>query len=225
LLLALVERRRARLAQKLACEYHRQDGTTTYSICDYYVKAVLWTLIPLLTNALKQQKEDQDEDSWNFAMAAATCLASVAKTMGDEVVPRIMSFITANMHSKRSGDYDVWIDSRWTRDNDNSTFSAPSSFQWVAYSLIIYWCVLLQRGLWDISVNSIVAVWMGSTLEPIMRLLLEGLQQEPRESHSICCAIHNIVKAFEETDESRHGVTVLDQLLSTSARGMQESAH
>lgn len=50
-------------------------------------------IVPLLLEALCKQEEYQDDDTWNMAMAAATCLAKIAQTIEDDVVEIVMPFI------------------------------------------------------------------------------------------------------------------------------------
>jgi importin subunit beta-1 len=44
-----------------------------------------------------QEGEEQDEDTWNVATAAGTCLALIATTVLDEVVPHVMPFVRDNI--------------------------------------------------------------------------------------------------------------------------------
>lgn len=46
-----------------------------------------------------QESEEQDEDSWNVATAAGTCLALIATTVMDEVVPHVMPFVRDNINN------------------------------------------------------------------------------------------------------------------------------
>ncbi|CAA0826429.1 Importin subunit beta-1 [Striga hermonthica] len=53
-----------------------------------FIKQALPALVPLLLQTLLKQEEDQDQDegSWNRAMAGGTCLGLVARTVGDDIV-------------------------------------------------------------------------------------------------------------------------------------------
>lgn len=54
---------------------------------------------PSISNFKLEQDEDdaEDEQAWNPAMAAASCLGLVAKLCGDAVVPLVMPYVTANI--------------------------------------------------------------------------------------------------------------------------------
>ncbi|CAA0830895.1 Importin subunit beta-1 [Striga hermonthica] len=64
-----------------------------------FIKQALPALVPLLLQTLLKQEEDQDQDegSWNRAMAGGTCLGLVARTVGDDIVPLVMPFIEENI--------------------------------------------------------------------------------------------------------------------------------
>lgn len=49
---------------------------------------------------LTRQDEDADEDEWNVAMAAGTCLNWLAQAVHDPIVPAVISFIEANIKSQ-----------------------------------------------------------------------------------------------------------------------------
>lgn len=44
-----------------------------------------------------RQEEDQEEDTWDVAMAAATCLTLISVAAGDPVVPLVMRFVTEHL--------------------------------------------------------------------------------------------------------------------------------
>jgi importin subunit beta-1 len=197
--------------------------------CSRYVEAVLSTLIPILTERLTHQDEDQDEDSWNISMAAATCLALVAQTVGDACVELTMAFITQNINS------DQWRPKEAAIMAFGSILDGPNTEKMdplVRQALhFLMGCMtfdnILVRDTTAWTLGRICELHYGcidqETLPRLMQLLLEGLGQEPRVSHNICYAIHNIVKAFEESDAAIHMLTpyykdIFDQLLQTADR-------
>lgn len=48
---------------------------------------------------LTRQDEDADEDEWNVSMAAGTCLALLAQTVADAIVPAVIPFIEGHIKS------------------------------------------------------------------------------------------------------------------------------
>lgn len=56
-------------------------------------------LTPLLLETMCKQQEDADEDTWDMSMAAATCLGSLSKAIGDEIVDLVVPFVSGNVMS------------------------------------------------------------------------------------------------------------------------------
>jgi len=65
--------------------------------CFNYVENALPHLVPLLTELLTKQEEHSDEDTWNMAMAGGTCLALVAQTVEDKILPFVVQFVVTNI--------------------------------------------------------------------------------------------------------------------------------
>jgi importin subunit beta-1 len=65
-----------------------------------YARGAVPTLVPILLEGLCKQEEDaEDDDSWNLAMASATCLSSASRAAQDLVVAPVMTFIQAHIAS------------------------------------------------------------------------------------------------------------------------------
>ncbi|ORZ39004.1 armadillo-type protein [Catenaria anguillulae PL171] len=67
--------------------------------CMHFARDVLKELVPVLFWLMTKQDEDADEDEWNTAMAAATCLGTLASTVGTDIVPNALPFIENNLRS------------------------------------------------------------------------------------------------------------------------------
>jgi importin subunit beta-1 len=67
--------------------------------CAGYAKAALPQLVPLLLETLTKQEEDADDDSYNLHMAGTICLTLMSQTVEDDIVPRVMPFVTQNIQS------------------------------------------------------------------------------------------------------------------------------
>ncbi|KAH8112102.1 ARM repeat-containing protein [Phellopilus nigrolimitatus] len=76
-----------------AAEYGEAPETESKN----FAKIALPEIIPVLLGLLTRQDEDADEDEWNVSMAAATCLALLAQTVADAIVPAVIPFIEANI--------------------------------------------------------------------------------------------------------------------------------
>lgn len=86
-------------------EIERQEFDSLESEVDsgpphsFFIEKALPSLVPMLLETLLKQEEDQDQDdeTWNVAMAGGTCLGLVAKAVGDAIVPLVMPFVEENI--------------------------------------------------------------------------------------------------------------------------------
>jgi len=60
------------------------------------IQKALQCLVPLLTETLTRQEDEEDDDTWNLAMAAGTCLGLVAQVAQDHCVDLVIGFIKEN---------------------------------------------------------------------------------------------------------------------------------
>mmetsp|Transcript_29930 Transcript_29930/g.80044 ORF Transcript_29930/g.80044 Transcript_29930/m.80044 type:complete len:868 (+) Transcript_29930:124-2727(+) len=58
------------------------------------------SLVPILTETLCRQGSEEDDDTWNLAMAAGTCLGLVAQVVGDKCVDIVLNFVSANFQQQ-----------------------------------------------------------------------------------------------------------------------------
>ncbi|DAZ92715.1 TPA: hypothetical protein N0F65_012409 [Lagenidium giganteum] len=206
-----------------------ENDTSSVVPCQNFVRAVLHMLVPILTEALKQQEEDQDEDSWNLSMAAATCLALVAQTVGDECVPLTIQFIQQNIQSQDWREKEAAIMAFGSiLDGPQSAVLSPLVREGMMFLMdCMKFNNILVRDTTAWTLGRICELHYGfinqEMLQRLMLLFHEGLDQEPRVSHNICYAIHNIVKAFEESENTIHMLSpyykaLFDKLLETSDR-------
>ncbi|KAJ2724939.1 karyopherin Kap95 [Coemansia sp. Benny D115] len=64
-----------------------------------FAKTAMPQVLPTLLYLLTKQDEDADEDEWNVSMAAGTCLALLAQTIGDAIVAPIIPFVEQNIRN------------------------------------------------------------------------------------------------------------------------------
>jgi len=62
----------------------------------HLIKQALGHLVPLLNETLTRQQDEEDDDTWNLAMAAGTCLGLVAQVVQDDCVDLVLNFVQAN---------------------------------------------------------------------------------------------------------------------------------
>jgi importin subunit beta-1 len=63
------------------------------------IQQALPHLIPLLTEMLTRQQSEEDDDTWNLAMASGSCLGLVAQVVGDQCVDLVLQFVQANFEN------------------------------------------------------------------------------------------------------------------------------
>lgn len=56
-------------------------------------------LVPILLETLTKQDDSDSDDSWNIAMAGATCLDALAQTIEDSIVDKVVPFVQQNIIS------------------------------------------------------------------------------------------------------------------------------
>jgi importin subunit beta-1 len=65
-----------------------------------FAKVALPEILPVILQLLTRQEEDADEDEWNVAMAAGTCLSLLAAAVNDVIVQAVIPFIEAHITSQ-----------------------------------------------------------------------------------------------------------------------------
>merc|ERR1719316_1843555 len=63
------------------------------------IQQALPHLVPLLTEMLTRQQSEEDDDTWNLAMASGSCLGLVAQVVGDQCVDLVLQFVQANFEN------------------------------------------------------------------------------------------------------------------------------
>jgi importin subunit beta-1 len=169
-----------------------------------YVRGALAHLIPLLTEAMAKQEDEQDEDAWNLSTSGGTCLNIVARTVRDEVVDPTMPFITAHIQ-----------DADWHKREAaimafGSIMEGPSEDKLkplVVQALPMLLTTMnsdpnvLVKDTCAWSVGQICDYHASSIppemLTPLLQALMAGLDLQPRVSANVCYAIHNLAQSFE----------------------------
>ncbi|PWN26198.1 ARM repeat-containing protein [Jaminaea rosea] len=81
-----------------AAEY-TEFGEEPYRQCYNFARIALGEISPVLMDLLKVQDENDDEDDWNVAKAAGTCIGLLANCVQDDIVPIAIPFIEQNIKS------------------------------------------------------------------------------------------------------------------------------
>jgi len=214
----------------------RDAGTDPSKACSNYVKGAAPHLLPLMLEALCLQEEDaEDEDSWNMAMASATCISRIAQTIEDDVVAIATPFIQQHLVS------DDWRRCEAASLAFGSILDGPSVEKFYNEDVsknMVAWAIeiLLTRHInhanlqvkdtasWTIGricEHHVRAIPPGAHWDNLMRQLLSGLTDHPRVAKHLCFALHNLAESCEDSESSPltpHFVAIVQQLLVCADR-------
>ncbi|TUC69506.1 Importin subunit beta-1 [Bagarius yarrelli] len=186
-----------------------EQGRPPEHTSKFYAKGALQYLVPILTQTLtKQQDENDDDDDWNPCKAAGVCLMLLATCCEDDVVPHVLPFIKE--HIKHMD---------W-RYRDASVMAFGSILEGPELNqlkpLVIQAMPTLIELMKDPSVvvRDTTAWTVGRIcdllpeaainehyLNPLLQCLIEGLGAEPRVASNVCWAFSSLAEAaYEATD-------------------------
>lgn len=211
----------------------QESGIIPPRECVGYVAGALKHLVPLLTETLTKQEEDE-EDEWNMSMAAASCLNLISTTVRDDVVREAMPFISQHIQSEN------WRYREAATMAFCSILEGPSS---EAIGPIVNQSIpMLLGALSDphVMVKDTTAWTIGRICELHVRAipeqtfptLVNGLMtklntESPRVSSQACFALHNLAAAFDEDIAAQSSGTnalsaympaLLEQLMTVTRR-------
>lgn len=193
-----------------------------------FIRGALKFLVPILTECLLKQDDDPDEETWNVAMAAGTCLALVATVVGDDVVQYVVPFIQQHMTAEN------WKSREAATLGFGAILEGPKTFvpQLVAQALP----VLIQHMKDPVVYVKDTTAWTigricqlhPQTVSPylanLITVLVEALNDNSRVAANACWAIHNLALAYEDDQEKPTSVLshyfqgLLEKLLSCTIR-------
>jgi len=199
------------------------DGSEPSRLCVNYVEAAVPLLVPLLTEMLTRQDEevDLDEEPWNISMASATCIALIAATVQDKVIPVIMPFVTQYIQNEN------WRFREAAIMAFSSILEGPSDEaigQYVHQSIPVLLNTLSDP---HVMVKDTTAWTIGRICElharsippDLFPMLVNGLMsklmtESAKVSSQACFALHNIAAAFAEDEAAEKcGTNALSQYI------------
>ena len=166
-----------------------------------YVAAAIVPLVPQLLNCLTKQNEDVDDETWNPAMAAGTCLSLLSQAAGDAIVPVVLPFIQGNINSPN------WRQKEAATISFGCILDGPQA-PMIAELVKSAFPVLLtnMRDAHDLvkdtaawTVGRICSLHPETTqpfLDHLMSAFIHGLEDVPSVASNVCWAIHNLANAL-----------------------------
>lgn len=220
-----------------ALEYNEEPAHVSYN----FARVALPEIAPVLMELLTQQDEDTDEDEWDTAKAAGTCLGLLAQVVGDEIVALTVPFIETNIKSPD-----------WRRREAalmcfGSIMDGPESK--LLENLVTQALPTVLETLHDqsIAVKDTAAWTLGRICEfvyeaispevqlgPLVQALLSSLQDQPRIVTHCCWALMNLAEHkgihanLDELDPATTSMspyfeTIATQLIQATDRPNNES--
>uniref|UniRef100_G3PPH3 Karyopherin (importin) beta 1 n=1 Tax=Gasterosteus aculeatus TaxID=69293 RepID=G3PPH3_GASAC len=185
-----------------------EQGRPPEHTSKFYAKGALQYLVPILTQTLTKQDENDDDDDWNPCKAAGVCLMLLATCCEDDVVPHVLPFIKEHIK------HPDW------RYRDASVMAFGSILEGPELNqlkpLVIQAMPTLIELMKDPSVvvRDTTAWTVGRICEllpeaainevylaPLLQCLIEGLGAEPRVASNVCWAFSSLAEAaYEATD-------------------------
>jgi len=172
-----------------------------------FIRGAMKYLVPLLTETLTRQEDEPDEDTWNVAMAAGTCLALVAMTVGDEVVAFVMPFVQQYINNEN------WKFREAATLAFGAILEGPKGYLSQLITQAIP--VLLQHMNDPVVYVKDTTAWtlgrvcqlhphtVGGYLQNLIQVLVERLDDSPRVAANVSWAIHNLAVAYEDDQDKQ----------------------
>lgn len=158
---------------------------------------------------LTQQEEDEDEEDWTKAMAAASCLELLAQNVGDPVVPTVVQFVESKIRSDQWNQREAAVMAFGAvLEGPDSTVLGPLVNQ--ALGTLIQMLgsdpslAVQDTVAWTLSkiVESVLEVVDPRVhLEQMVSALVAGLGKSPRICNSCCSALGNLVLQYSLVED------------------------
>lgn len=222
-------------------EASREMGVTAERTSQNFVATALPFLNMSILACLKQQEEDPlDDQTWNRATAAGSCLELLAQAAPAQILELVMPFVEANI-----GDKENWRSREAAILAFGSVLDGPpvdnvktlvmSAFP-VLMSTLLHDPVIAVRDTAAWTIGRVVQVDATTTvahLAPLVECLRSALTQAtvPVLAAHVCYAIHNLAECFvDEADNPTgplrdHAELLLRALLVATTREDADESH
>eukprot|EP00442_Polarella_glacialis_P058757 CAMPEP_0115060620 /NCGR_PEP_ID=MMETSP0227-20121206/7562_1 /TAXON_ID=89957 /ORGANISM="Polarella glacialis, Strain CCMP 1383" /LENGTH=861 /DNA_ID=CAMNT_0002445849 /DNA_START=451 /DNA_END=3032 /DNA_ORIENTATION=- len=192
------------------------------------IQQALPFLVPLLTETLTRQQSEEDDDTWNLAMAAGTCLTLVAQVVGDQCVDLVLTFVQTNFQNPD------WKYREAAMLGYGSIMEGPTSEKMRPMVEQSFQFLVLALRDQSVAVRDTIAWTLGRiaqfhpTIVPVRQLapmLCEKLRDVPRVAANVCWLIQVLAEAQPggvETGGQFPDTTALSEFFTGLAQGLLE---
>ncbi|CAO1632013.1 unnamed protein product [Sympodiomycopsis kandeliae] len=200
-------------------------GEEPYRTCYNFAKIALPEIAPVLMELLRNQDEGDDEDDWNIAKAAGTCIGLLANCVQDDIVPLAIPFIEQNIGSEQWQARDAAVLCFGSilngPDPTKLTPLVEQALSTVITMLQDVSVAVKDSAAWTLGriADLLAKVIQPEVLPSLISALVQGLQDEPRISCNCSWALHRLVGEFGAspvTDEEFEMVKAGDGYLPTA---------
>lgn len=166
-------------------------------------------IIPTLLTLLTKQNDDIEDDDWNVAMAAGSCLQLFAQNVGDHVVAPTLAFVEANIGS------DNWREREAAIMAFGSILDGPSQVTLKGFISEALIPILSLMDDSQLQVKETVAWCLGRIadlvvdvlrddrfLENTIGAIIKGLEDHPKISTNCCWALINLAEQLAVNPDS-----------------------
>eukprot|EP00927_Polykrikos_kofoidii_P061297 TRINITY_DN56150_c0_g1_i1.p1 TRINITY_DN56150_c0_g1~~TRINITY_DN56150_c0_g1_i1.p1 ORF type:complete len:899 (-),score=160.62 TRINITY_DN56150_c0_g1_i1:291-2879(-) len=191
------------------------------------ISQALSFLVPLLCETLTRQDSEDDDDTWNIAMAAGACLTLVAQVTGDACVDLVIAFVQANFGNPN------WKYREAAILAYGSIMDGPSSEKMRPLAEQSYSHLVSALNDSSVAVRDTVSWTLGRiaqfhpTIVPVKQLtpiLCDKLKDLPRVAANICWVIQVMAEAYDPTTVPgrAHPTTPLSDFFLAVGRALLE---
>jgi len=193
------------------------------------IKQALQYLVPLLNETLTRQQDEEDDDTWNLAMAAGTCLGLVAQVVQDDCVDLVLNFVQEN-----------FVNPDWKYREAavlayGSIMEGPTSEKMRPLVMQSYPRLVMAMNDQSVAVRDTIAWTLGRiaqfhpTIVPVrdlMPVLSEKLRDVPRVASNICWVVQVMAECQPGAPVSQVGqapeTTALSEFFTILAQRLLE---
>ncbi|NWI70358.1 IMB1 protein, partial [Todus mexicanus] len=182
-----------------------EQGRPPEHTSKFYAKGALQYLVPILTQTLTKQDENDDDDDWNPCKAAGVCLMLLATCCEDDIVPHVLPFIKEHIKNPdwRYRDAAVMAFGSILEGPEPNQLkplviqAMPTLIELMKDPSVVVrdttaWTVgRICEMLPEAAINDIY-------LAPLLQCLMEGLSAEPRVASNVCWAFSSLAEAAYE---------------------------
>ena len=217
-------------------------------VSQHFVRKAQPHLLPMLLSSLCKQNDEIDDDTWNTAQAAGTCLGLCAQILGssvtNEVLPFVQTNITSNEWRKREAALLAFgamlscaEEAQDRTDSSNDAIANAAHAELKQLSLLVQQALPLilkhmsdsnalvkDTAAWAIGrICNLLPVCIVPVLPQLMTQLMQGLQDVPRVASNVCWAIHNLAEGLDQQSKTPLPTAPLSPYFESIMQGLMQT--